>query len=62
VILKNKNITLTSIFIGRRKVKLFIFTSGLMITREQQGLDINYNGHPRGLIIMEKSGKEPAQK
>ena len=36
LILKNKNITLTEIFIGRRKVKSFIFTSGLMITKEEK--------------------------
>jgi hypothetical protein len=36
LILKNKNITLTKIFNGRRKAKSFIFTSGLMITSEDK--------------------------
>jgi hypothetical protein len=41
--------TLTTIFIGRRKVKLFIFTSGFMIKREQKGLNIKLQWTHTGL-------------
>lgn len=45
----NKNIGLTTIFVGRRKVELFIFTSGLEITREKKGLTIKLQWTATGL-------------
>jgi hypothetical protein len=61
VIFKNTNITLTTIFIGRRKVKLFIFTSGLMITRGQYGLNIKLQWTPTGLNNNGKIRKETSK-
>lgn len=54
----NKNIILTAKFVSRRKVKLFIFTSGLKITREQKGLAIKLQWLPTGLNNNRKIGKE----